>query len=133
MSANEKIDVGDSVGVKVVKGGSGESYEPKPVEQPLPEQELVDCSVPLKIFKPIKEFLDQQIGKSGASETDVYSSLIHDAFRLHYHRMCPYCGESKLEWLKEAEFKRELAKKLKRLKEKRKKKSQKESRKRNRG
>lgn len=132
----ERLNVSDNVGFTVTKGDGVIIESPTvPVETPEEpkSQELVEHTAQLRIFKPIKEYLDNQIETMKLDPVEVYSSLIHDAFRLHFHRMCPYCGEDKISWLKESKFKHDLARKLKRLKEKRIKKAQKNARKRNRG
>lgn len=132
----EKMDIGASVGFEV-KTADGTVVASEEIPQEVPkiptDIKYVEYDIKLKILEPIKLMLDAQIQKMNMDPVDVYSSLVHDGFKNHFHRMCPYCGDSKIKWLEEAKHKQELTVRLKALKEKRIKKMQKEARKRNRG
>jgi len=124
----EQIKTEDSVGFKVTKAdGTAIEGDSNPNQEP----EKVELTLKLTLHKPIKDFLDVRAKKMNLNQEEIYSSLILDAFRMHYNKMCPYCADSKIAWMSERKNEINLAKKLKEMKEKRIKKMQKQARKRN--
>ena len=156
---DEKVDIQDGVGFRIVKP-DGTVIEngvtlppaeavadgpvaPPPVETPEAQSEnplanykleYEDVTMTVKLYKPIADYIANQATRiKDATKEDIYASLIHDGFRMHYNKMCPHCAVDKLQWDKERKRQAEITKQIQKLKKKRLRKMQKEARKANRG
>lgn len=144
MTHQEKIDIKDNVGFKVVKGdGSVVKEKDFKKKEQTPEKD-VEFSVKLKMKASLKLFLESTANKAGISMGEMVSGLTLDAARIHMLFTSQELGEIiklkreeqrliQAHRIKSAKiFKKQEQKMFNKQEQKAKRKAQKEARKKNR-